>query len=255
MAEVAETGLDHLDPRLREALLDLALEVVRDLGGVSAHRDLLLVVGIVGVGSREVAHRRLALDVHIVLVVVHFETGLGGVHHAPDHDRRDLDRIPLEVVHLEAGALEVAHPERDAPLGVERVGVAEARLPAGADVGAEQLQDAPLVRVDHEQPEQRDGDEHRQEEGPHGARHVLTAGGLDEVVDAQDERRQEQGQRPESRHRAPFIFSDHGRHPPGMRPRSVRRDASEVISLRNHPCQGGSEGAGPGTGTARAGLL
>ena len=73
-----------------------------------------VVVRVVGIAGGEVAQRRLALHVDVVVVVVDLEQRLGGVDDAPDDDRGDLDRVAFEVVDLEARALEVADAQRDA---------------------------------------------------------------------------------------------------------------------------------------------
>src|SRR3972149_10275495 len=121
--------------------MDLGLEVVRNLSSVAAERDLGVVLRIVGVAGREVSPRGLALNAHVVLVVVYLEAGFGGVYDFPDDDRGDLDRISVKVVDLELLALEVAHPERNPALGVERIGPAETRVLRGIGVVAEELKD------------------------------------------------------------------------------------------------------------------
>ena len=80
-------------PALDEAVLDLGLEPLRDLGGVAAQRDLALDVRVVGIRRGQIAHRRLGLDLDEVLVVVDLEQRLRRVDHAPDDHRRDLDRV------------------------------------------------------------------------------------------------------------------------------------------------------------------
>ena len=140
-----------LDAGLGQPILDLRLQVLGDCGRVAAQRDLILFVRVVLVARRQVAHRRFGLHLDEVLIVVDLEHRFGGVDHAPDDDRGDLDRVAFEVVDLQARALEVAHAERNALLGVERVRPAQPGVLHGADVVAEQLQDAALVRVDDEQ--------------------------------------------------------------------------------------------------------
>ena len=88
VGEVADAGLEHLDAGLGQPILDLALQVLGDRGGVAAQRGVLVVVRVVGIAGGEVAQRRLALDVDVVVVVVDLEERLGGVDDAPDDDRR-----------------------------------------------------------------------------------------------------------------------------------------------------------------------
>src|ERR1043166_2092825 len=80
---------------------------------VAGERRLVRAVRVVGIARRERPHRRLALHLDVVLVVVHLEHRLGGLGDPPDHDRPDLDRVPPGVVHLELGGLEVPGPERN----------------------------------------------------------------------------------------------------------------------------------------------
>jgi hypothetical protein len=112
-------------PARPEPLLDLHHQVLVDLLGVAAQRDLVVLVQVVGKARRHLAQRGLGLHVHEVLVIVDVEHGLGGVHHLPHDDRGDLDRVALDVVHLELGRLEVAHPQRHRALGIEGIGVAQ----------------------------------------------------------------------------------------------------------------------------------
>ena len=97
---MADARLDDLDAGLGEAVLDLLLQVLGDLRVCRAARSAL-VVRVVGVARRQVAQRRLALDLDVVVVVVHFEDRLGGIDDAPHDDRGDLDRVAVVVVHLQ----------------------------------------------------------------------------------------------------------------------------------------------------------
>ncbi len=107
------------------------------------------------------AHRRLALDRDVLLVVVHLEQGLGRVVDLPHHHRRDLDGVARQVVHLQAVAVEVAGLHGDLALGEEGVGVAQADLAAGALVVARQQQDRGLVGVDDEESRQQEDAQHQ----------------------------------------------------------------------------------------------
>ena len=149
--EMADPRLDHLDACLRQPLLDLLTEMVGDCLRVPPQRQLRIVVHVVGIAGHHVAKRRLALHMDVVLVIIHLEDGFGGVHHPPDHDGGDLDRVAIEVVHLQPGALEVPDAHRHAPLREKRVGKSQSGPACGADLLAEQLQDLGLVRVHHEE--------------------------------------------------------------------------------------------------------
>jgi hypothetical protein len=127
-------------------------------------------VGVVGVARGQVAHGGLRLHLHVVLVVVHLEDGLRGVHDAPDHDGRDLDRVAVVVVDLQASALEVPDAERDVPLAVERVGPSQPRRLDRPLVVSEELHHAAFVRINDEEPEQADEQdefEHHPGQDPH----------------------------------------------------------------------------------------
>jgi hypothetical protein len=50
---MADAGVHHLDAGLREAAQDLRLELLADLVGVAAQRELVFQVGLVGVGGGE----------------------------------------------------------------------------------------------------------------------------------------------------------------------------------------------------------
>jgi hypothetical protein len=108
---VADAGLEHLDAGLGQPILDLAFQVLGDGGGVAAQRGVLIVVRVVRVAGGEIAQRRFALDVDVVVVVVDLEERFGGVDDTPDDDGGDLDRVALEVVDLEPRALEIADPQ------------------------------------------------------------------------------------------------------------------------------------------------
>ena len=92
VGEVADAGVHDLDAGLLQAALDLRLELLADLVRIAAQRQLVVRVRVVGVGGGERPDRRLRLDLQELLVVVDLEERLRGVVHAPDDDRRDLDR-------------------------------------------------------------------------------------------------------------------------------------------------------------------
>ena len=153
---MADARFEHVDAGLHEPIMDLPLQLVGDLDGIAAQRLLAVPVRVVGVLRREVAQRGLRLNVHEVLEVVDLENRLERVHHPPDDDGGDLDRIPVGVVDLEMGGLEVPHPERDRLLAEERVRPAQAGVALGAAIGPEQVEDASLIRFDHEKAAQGD---------------------------------------------------------------------------------------------------
>ena len=121
--------------------------------------------------------RRLALRMHVGVVVVHVEQRFRRVLDAPHDDVGDLDGVAALVVHLEvlavvrAGAqrdlrglrdgLARGHVDRGAGVaGVERVGPVETFVAHGALVVAEQDEHARLVRLDGEEA-------HQQQDGRH----------------------------------------------------------------------------------------
>ena len=72
------------------------LQMVGDRGRRSSQGDdVILVMRIVGIARCSVAKRSLALHLDVVLVVVDLEHGFRRLHHAPDHDRGDLDGIAV----------------------------------------------------------------------------------------------------------------------------------------------------------------
>ena len=73
-----------------------------------AVHDRVAFVLVVGERRSEMAHRRLRLQLHVVLVVVDVEKRLGRVVDAPDDDGSDLDRVAALVVDLEPLAVQVA---------------------------------------------------------------------------------------------------------------------------------------------------
>ena len=234
---MADAGLDDLDPRLRQPLLDLRLQVLGHLGRLPAQRRLGVVVRVVRVAGGEVAQRRLALDVDEVLVVVHLEAGFGRLDDAPDDHRGNLDRVPLDVVHLQAAALEVPDAQGDPALRVEGVGPAEALHLDRAHVAAEQLQDLGFVGVDDEQPGQHDavqrGGERVEDDRPRGGVGPLSRLHDDEHDQEHQQRQQDPERDPPGRRRHLFL-ADHRR--------TLLVGASNVISLRNHARQYQSSG-------------
>ena len=101
---------------LVQSLLDVVPQLVADLLGVAAQRDLV-VGAVVGMAAGQVAQRRLALHRHEVFVVVDLEQRLGGVDHPPDHDRGDVDRVAVPVVDLGGPAERAALGLDDLALG------------------------------------------------------------------------------------------------------------------------------------------
>ena len=142
---------------------------------VGSRATSLHFLGVVRERRGQVAHGRLALHLHEVLVVVDVERRLGGVVDVPDHHRGDLDRVAALVVDLEPVAVQVARAQRQLLARVERVGGAQARHAAGAAIGAEELDDRRLVGLQRVQPGQRQhgGDQQhdaRREQAPRESR-------------------------------------------------------------------------------------
>src|SRR5574337_273082 len=196
IGEVADARLDHLHAGLFQAGLDLVAQVVVDHLAVAAQRRFAVLVRVVRVALRHLPQRRLALNMHVILVVVDAEHRLGGVQYLPDHHRGDLDRVAVVVVDLQLAALEIAYAQRNALLGVERIGPAQPLLAHRAGVPAEQLQHQPLVRRDLEEALQHEGGDHLQRKAGNHADHVLCRrgdqhreGGRREQHDAEADKR------------------------------------------------------------------
>ena len=206
---MADARLEHLDPRLGEAVLDLLLEQVGHQERAAPQRDLALVVRVVGVQGRQVPHGGLALHVDEVLVVVHVEDGLGGVHDPPHHDRGDVDGVAVVVVHLELRALEVAHAQGDAAAVRERVHPPEALVPQGAQVRADELHDLPLVRVHDLEAGEADAVHHQGHQQHHHQGHVVRAGGHHEAAGGQHQHSDEHQQHHPPRRRQHLLLAEH----------------------------------------------
>ena len=95
---MGEAGLDDVDPRIAESVLELGDDV-----RIGAQRDVVAVEIVVGVLGSEVTDRGLALHDDIVVVLVHLEGRPCCVDDPPDDDRGDLDRVALGVVDLRDG--------------------------------------------------------------------------------------------------------------------------------------------------------
>ena len=128
IGQVGQPGFVDRHARLRHPLLKLLLQGGRHLVHAAAERQLVRLAVIVGVGTGQVPHGRLALDVDVGLVVVDVEAGLERILHPPDHDGRDFDRVAPFVVDFEFLAIEVSRAERDAAFRVERIGPVKAAL-------------------------------------------------------------------------------------------------------------------------------
>ena len=195
--------------RLAEAVLDLVLQVLGHLGRAAAQRQVALQVGVVGIAGGQVADRGLALHLQVVLVVVHLEDGLRGVHHPPDHDGRDLDGVAVGVVDLQPGVLEVADAQGHPPLRVEGVGPAQALVARGAAVGPEELQHDPLVRVHGEHPADEQDVEGEQQAEAHHPQARPVPGRLDDPEDRPSQQHEEHQQHQQPGRRRPFTLADH----------------------------------------------
>ena len=166
---------------------------------------------VVRVVRGQVAQRGLALDVHVVRVVLYLEARLGGVHHLPDDHGGDLDRIAVEVVDLQAVGLEVAHAQRDAAAAGERVDPVPTLFLDRADVAAEQQDDARLVRRDDlvaEQVQERADRAQDAEDQRRRGKHMLV-GDADETQDCDDHEDQRHSEHDESGQGSGFFLLDH----------------------------------------------
>ncbi len=177
------TRLDDGNAGLRQPILDLFAQRLRDLFRIAAQSEAaVIIVRFIGIRRAEISQRRLALDLDEVHVVIDFEQRLGRVDHLPDHDGRDLDRAAVGVVHLELAALEVAHPHGYGRLGVEGIGPAQSRVVAGANVLAEELQNLGFIGMDHEQPCPADQHDDRHQQVADDAADPLRPDGAEQQV-------------------------------------------------------------------------
>ena len=200
-----ETRIVNFHTGRRQAQAQLLLQAVGDLLDVGAQRDagvgrVVILHVVVGVDARHVSQCGLGLHGHIGDVVVHVKESLGGVGHAPHHNRSNLDGVALLVVDLDALAVVRARAERhlgrdarrldrkgallaallgDLPVrtglahltAVEGVCPIEARLADGANVVAKEKADLGLARLEGDKPGAQDKAQRKQEEANehHGA--------------------------------------------------------------------------------------
>src|SRR5262245_6322041 len=87
---------------LRKPFLQFLAERSRHIIHTAAQGGLVLFAMIVSVTARQMPDGRLALHLHVGLVVLDIEDRLSAVLNPPDHDGRDLDRVAAVVVDLEA---------------------------------------------------------------------------------------------------------------------------------------------------------
>ena len=158
--QVAEPRLHHLHARAGQPVLKLGLQVLRDVVRVAPQRQGI-VIRVVRIRGRQMPHGGLALHVHVLLVPVNLEHSLERIVHAPDDDRRDLDRVSRKVVHLQLLAIQSARPERYRPAHHERVPPVKPRLLDRPLVAAEEQNHFAAFRRDDEEP---DGDQHRRDQ-------------------------------------------------------------------------------------------
>ena len=139
-----------------------------DVVGRAAQRHAPAGGLVVWKGGRDVAQRRLGLDLDEVNEVLDGECRRCGVGDLPDDDRCDLDRVAFRVVDLEVVCLEVAYSDTQAPAVHERHGRPEPRTASGSDVRPEEAKDLSLAGLDdhqrarhkhshHDRPDQADG--------------------------------------------------------------------------------------------------
>ena len=129
---------------------------------------------IIGVAGGQMTNGRFGLYLYVFDKVVHIETRLGCIFHAPDHDGRDLDRVAVFVVHLQSLAVEIPGSQGDLRLAVEGIHPPESLLPHRPRVFAEQRKHTGFVRFQREKSleaesqhgEGRYEDKHQQEHVP-----------------------------------------------------------------------------------------
>ena len=257
-------------PACLQTLLDVVLELLADLGGVAAQRDLVI-LAVVGMAGRQVAQRRLGLDGDEVFVVLDLEQRLRGVDHAPDHHRGDLDRVALAIVDLrrlargaapglehlavrvlhlrrvERAGLEVADAQRDRALAVERVDPEEAGGAHRPLVLAEQQEDARVVGGDrheaHQANQEGEQGEDRADQEERGAALDVCFGQLHALHEQErnrDQQREQDEERDPTGQRTVRAFGDHRATSITSR-RSGPRDVV-VISLLYHDGQAAPRG-------------
>ena len=180
-----------------------------------------VVVRVVGIARRQVAQRRLALHLHVVVVVVDFEHGFGGVDDLPHDDRGDLDRVALVVVDLQLRRSRSCAPAATRASSCRGDWPSAGRLARGADVVAEQLQHLRLVGVDDEEPghagrsradADASDDERRSAEAAAGI--VGVADAVDESPDRRPMASRSTSRTGRSRQGVDLAFADHGCQPP-----------------------------------------
>src|SRR5204863_7774464 len=88
----------------------------------AAQSDFVVFAVVVGIRAREMPDSGLALDLHVALVTVNVEAGLGAILDAPDDDGGDFDGIAALVVDLEFVAVEVSGAQRNPQLSIEGIG-------------------------------------------------------------------------------------------------------------------------------------
>ena len=110
---------------------------------------------IIRVALGELAHRRLALQIDILVIVLHVELGLRRIVHLPHHNRSNLDRVAQQVVHLDPIGRQVVRSQGDDEFAGEGVGPVEAGRTHGTAVRTEQHQHTRHVRIHDEVAEQK----------------------------------------------------------------------------------------------------
>lgn len=145
IVEVADSGLDHFHNGLAQTGLDLVSQMRFDHVAMAAQRRLAVVIGVVRVGLCHLTQRRLALDVHIALIVIHTEHRFGRIQHLPHDLDTDFDRIAIVLVDVQLTVFEISHSPRNALFGVKRMGPAQAFDAHCTGVLAKQLLHLTLV--------------------------------------------------------------------------------------------------------------
>ena len=101
VGEVADAGVDHLYTGIGQAFGKFITQMLRDFRGMTAQRNLAILVLVVRVAGGHRAQCGFRLDVHETFVVIHVVNRLGTVLHLPDNHGGNFNRAAVELVDLE----------------------------------------------------------------------------------------------------------------------------------------------------------
>jgi len=119
-----------------------------------------------------VAHRRLALDDDVLVVVIDVEGSAIRIFHLPNDDGGDFDRIPRFFIHLQTITVQVPRAKGDPLLRIEGIGPVEPVLLDRTLVGSEENQHARVVRIDDEETDARSHAPEEEENTDHDWRRI-----------------------------------------------------------------------------------